>query len=83
MNWYTWDSIGSFNTWHEAIKTQLGLPKTSVTADGTQVLDAVITNQYTNPFTVAKDDIRAMVEPDYADGLTPSESPYIDERQAL
>ena len=25
-NWYEWDSLESFNTWHEAIKVKLGIP---------------------------------------------------------
>lgn len=79
-NWYKWDSIESFNTWHEGIKAELGLPKSSVTEDGLAVPDGVITDQYTNAFIVAEDDIRAMVENEYSEGLKASENPIIDER---
>lgn len=75
-NWYKWESIESFNTWHEAIKIQLGLPKPSITEDGSEVIGGVITDEYTNPITVAQNDIRAVVETDYAEGLILSEDPY-------
>ena len=75
-NWYKWDSIESFNTWHEAIKIELGLPKPSITQDGSEVIDGVITDKYTNAITVAVNDIRAVVGTDHGDGLTPSEDPY-------
>ena len=79
-NWYKWDSIESFNTWHDTIKAELGLPKPSFTEDGLEVPNGIITDQYTNAFIVAEDDIRAMVEDDYSEGLTASENPIIDER---
>jgi hypothetical protein len=75
-NWYKWESIESFELWHVAIKNELGLPKQSVTFEGLEVANGVITNQYTNAIIVAENDIRAAVELNYADGLTPSEDPY-------
>jgi hypothetical protein len=75
-NWYKWTSLELFNAWHEAIKTELGLPKQSVTIDGSEVIGGVVTDKYTNAIVVADDDIRAVVEALYADALTPSQDPY-------
>lgn len=75
-NWYKWDSIESFNTWHEVVKTELGLPQPSVAADGTEVVGGIITNNYTIPVIVAEDDIRAIVEDVNAQELMLSVSPY-------
>jgi len=74
-NWYKWESIESFNTWHTAIKIKLGLPKSSITEDGLEVIGGVITDKYTNPITVAENDIRAVVDADHAEGLILSEDP--------
>jgi hypothetical protein len=75
-NWYKWESIESFELWHVAIKNELGLPKQSVTIDGSEVIGGIVTDKYTNAIVVADNDIRAVVELNYADGLTPSEDPY-------
>jgi len=78
-SWYIWTSITSFNTWHKQIKIQLGIPKPSVDEFGEVVPDGVINDEYTKPVIVAKNDVRALVQEQYSEGLTPSESPYIRE----
>ena len=74
-NWYKWTSLELFNTWHEAIKTELGLPKQSVNIDGSEVIGGVVTDKYTNAIVVAENDVRAVVELNYADGLILSVDP--------
>ena len=82
-NWYKWDSIESFNTWHEVVKIELGLPQPSVKADGTEVVGGIITNNYTIPVIVAKNDVRAIVEDDNAQELTLSVSPSLTYKTEL
>jgi hypothetical protein len=77
MAWVKWDSIEAFNAWHDAIKTELGLPKPSVNDAGNIVDEAIISTDYILPIIVADDDIRAYVEDVYAEDLTPSENPIV------
>lgn len=77
MAWVKWDSIEAFNAWHDAIKTELGLPKPSVDDAGNVVDDAIVNTDYVLPVIVAEDDIRANVENAYAEELTPSENPIV------
>lgn len=79
MTWVTFDSIESFNAWHEQIKTDLGLPLPALDANGNEVEGQVSTG-YTTPWIVSETDIRADIEEEYTDGLTLSENPYRDER---
>jgi hypothetical protein len=74
-NWYKWDSIESFNTWHSAKKLELGLPKLSVDAEGNTVANSVETDAVTLPFEVDATDVRAMVEDNDSEGLIPSTNP--------
>lgn len=83
VNWYKFNSIEDFDNWHNAIIKELNLPKPSVNNNGAVVADAIITNSYTHPFIISDTDIRVYISPDYADGLSPSENPYPDERQTL
>jgi hypothetical protein len=76
-NWYKWDSIESFDSWNDALGIELGLPKPSVDANGVVVPDGVENTTYTKPTVVAIDDVRALVQSQYADGLVPSETPYV------
>ena len=76
MNWYKWDSVSSFNLWHDEIKTQLGLPKQSVDSSGEIVTEGITTDSYTLHFVISESDIRAMVELEHAEGLTESENPF-------
>lgn len=45
---YKWNSLASFNLWHEAIKAELGIPHGG-------------TLEYTDAFIVAENDVRAYV----------------------
>lgn len=76
-NWYKWDSIESFNTWNDGIGTELGLPKPSVDENGVVIPNGVENINYAQPTVVAENDIRALVQTEYADGLVPSETPYV------
>ena len=79
MTWVTFDSIESFNAWHEQLKSDLGLPLPALDADGNEVKGQIST-EYTTPWVVSETDIRADIEEEYTDGLTLSENPYKDER---
>lgn len=80
MTWVTFDSIESFNAWHDQIKADLGLPSQAIDSEGNLVEGAQASTDYTTPHIVTKFDIRADVESDYLNGLTLSETPYKDER---
>jgi hypothetical protein len=58
-NWYEWDSLEFFNTWHEAIKVKLGIPDEQ-------------TEAYTSAQEVEGRWI-AVVEESEAEGLTSTE----------
>jgi len=71
-NWYEWDSIESFNAWHDSLCEVLGYPLTSVNqATGEQEPQATKTIAYTDPIPV-NDKIIALVESEYAEKLTPT-----------
>jgi hypothetical protein len=76
MNWYKFDSLEEFDVWHLQVMTILGLPKPSSNSEGVIQKKSVITNAYTLAFIVSENDIRAMSEEIYAEGLTPSVSPF-------
>lgn len=82
MIWVKWDSLDSFNTWHDEIKAILGLPKPSINEDGEIVEDAVITDSYVSPIIVAEHDIRALIDDIYTDGLEASVSPIMSRYEA-
>ena len=68
--WYEWDSLESFNAWHDAICLSLGYPIYSINQlTGEIDLDAQATVAYTTPHEVDGKWI-ARVEAEYADGLT-------------
>jgi len=79
MTWVKFDSIDSFNAWHDQIKIDLGLPLPAIDAEGNQVMGQETTD-YTIPHIVSATDIRADIEHDLTDGLTLSENPYQDDR---
>lgn len=81
--WVKFDSIEDFNSWHLAIKEQLGLPKISVDSEGNEVAEAVVTTDYTIPVIVSETDVRALVEDELADGLEVSENPVKSEYETL
>jgi len=65
-NWYEWESLTDFSTWHDAKKLELGLPKLSIDSSG-KPIDPMI-EEYTNPVEVDGKTI-AMVEEDHANDL--------------
>jgi len=62
--WYKFNSQEHFNTWHEQIKTQLGIPL----PDG-------ITTSYTNLLVKDNGELYAFVEDKYAQGLEQTDKP--------
>lgn len=63
-DWYKWKSIEDFNTWHEYVKKELGIPhpNRSLSTGRVRASSAHWTLEYTEPTIVAEDDIRAIVE---------------------
>lgn len=76
MRWCKWSSLEDFNIWHNQIKEQLNLPKMSVDMAGQMVTDAIINSAYTQVHHIGKNDYRALVGEEYADGLELSENPF-------
>lgn len=80
-HWYKWNSLQSFNVWHNYVKDQLGIPHPNynLQTGELQVLDAYWTLEYTDPVIVADDDVRAIVEEEgkaFKEGLgEPCDSP--------
>jgi myosin-crossreactive antigen len=71
--WYEWNTQADFDTWHNALCLQLGYPLTGVNqATGLPDEEAAKTSSYTSSKLVG-DKIIAMVEIEYADGLTPTD----------
>ena len=77
MIWVKWDSIENFNTWHNAIKVELGLPKLSVDAQGIVIPDSLINENYIVPVIVADNDIRANIDEQYATDLLATDNPVV------
>jgi hypothetical protein len=68
--WYEWNNKVDFDLWHDVICDQLGLPIVGTNqATGELDADAQQTVTYTKAFNVSGKWI-AMVEDEYADGLT-------------
>jgi hypothetical protein len=74
MTWVTFDSIQSFNAWHNQVKTDLGLPLPALDASGNQV-EGQMSSEYTTAWIVSETDIRADIEDKYLFELTLSENP--------
>jgi len=78
---YSWPSLGSFNSWHSNAMQALAIPYPGRNAATGEIdPDAQWTTAYTEAIVVADDDVRAYVEQSVAelvpDGLgTPSEPP--------
>jgi hypothetical protein len=79
MSWVTFNSLDSFNAWHEQVKTDLGLPLPALDGAGNEVAGQETTD-YTIPHIVSDTDIRADIEQKLTTGLTLSENPYKDDR---
>ena len=69
-NWYEWESLENFNSWHETIKVKLGLPRLSIDKRGNSC-DPMVEN-YTNCVEV-EDKFIGMVEDEHATDLTATE----------
>jgi hypothetical protein len=82
MTWVKWDSIEAFDTWHTGIKAELGLPKESVDADGNIIEGSLVSTDYVLPIIVADNDIRALIDYDYATDLEPSTNPIVSHYEA-
>lgn len=82
MAWVQFNSVNDFNTWHDLIKKELGLPKVSVDAEGNEIEGSVIVTDYTKPIVVSPTDVRALIADELADGLTLSEPPIVSNYEA-
>jgi hypothetical protein len=74
--WVTWDSLASFELWHNNLKEILGYPIPSIDA-ATGEVGPPFTTDYVNPVVVTDSDVRAFVEAEYAVGLTECDAPPI------
>jgi len=77
--WYSFDSIESFQTWHEALKIQLGYPLPSIDQEG-KIMGEPYSTEYTSVIKIADNDYRAVVEDQYAEGLTLSDRPIFQDK---
>jgi hypothetical protein len=77
--WYAFDSIESFNTWHDNLKSELGYPLPSIDSEG-NIIGEPFSTDYTSVIKVADNDFRAVVEDEYAEGLTLSEQPIFEDK---
>ena len=78
--WYTWLSLELFTTWDTALKATLGYPFLTVDEYGNPC--EPMNTEYTTPVIVAENDVRAWVAAEYSTGLTPSEPPPPEPRNA-
>jgi hypothetical protein len=70
MEWYEWDSLESFEQWHNEIKSELGLPAPSENQSSGEIDEnAQWTINYTEVVQVENKWI-ARVENRHSDGLT-------------
>lgn len=73
MMWYSWNSLASFEEWHQAAKTFLGIPYPGRNSATGQIDEsAQWTTAYTEPTVLAENDVRAFVE-DYVSLAIPNE----------
>lgn len=71
-NWYEWETIESFNLWHDAICAKLGYPLDSYNqATGELDPDAMKTIDYTSTWEISGRFI-AQVEEEHSAGLIPT-----------
>jgi hypothetical protein len=82
MIWVKWNSLEEFNTWHEALKKELGLPKLSVDAEGNPIDNSLFINDYVLPIVMAENDIRACIAAQYATGVEISTDPIVSNYEA-
>lgn len=77
MIWVKFESLEAFNSWHDEIKTLLGLPKISTDAEGNPAPEATITTDYVLPIVVSDDDVRALIDEEYVGDLETSHTPFV------
>ncbi len=77
--WYTFDSLESFDSWHDQLKIALGYPLPSIDSQG-NVIGEPFSTDYTSVIKVTDNDFRAVVEDEYAKGLTLSEQPIFTDK---
>jgi len=65
-NWYSWNSLEEFESWHELVKESLGLPKLSIDKNGKE-REPLIT-EYTKA-TKVKTKFIAMVSDEFSESL--------------
>jgi hypothetical protein len=82
MLWVKWDSLENFNNWHDIIKNALSLPKPSVDENGHVIEGSVIVTDYVQPTIVSENDVRALIDDIYSDGLEVSSDPYVSKYEA-
>jgi hypothetical protein len=72
-NWYEWESIEDFNTWHENLKQSLNYPLPAYNqATGEELDSSQWTTEYTFAYQVEQKTI-ARVEQDKSEGLVLSD----------
>jgi hypothetical protein len=83
MNWYTFISKETFDTWHETLKAKLGYPLPSFDQEG-QFVGEPYTTEYTSIVKYAEGDWRTIVDEEYAEDLVLSTEPvFADEREII
>lgn len=80
VRYYTFESKAAFDSWHDNVKTLLGYPLPSLDIDG-NIIGEPFTTEYTNVYRVGDNDWRAIIDEQYADGLTPSTAPIIEDER--
>ena len=82
MIWVKWNSIDEFNIWHNAIKSELGLPKLSVDANGAEIEGSLVITDYVIPLIITDNDIRCCIDEKYQEGLEVSSNPIANNYEA-
>lgn len=71
-NWYEWETLDSFNVWHDNLKEQLGYPLIGYNqATGEPQPESAWVTEYTKAYPV-EDKWIAVVETEYAKDLIPT-----------
>ena len=70
--WYGFDSLESFENWHELKKQELGYPLQIVNHLG-QPIEGKFRDWIVKPVILAENDVRILILPELAEGLTESE----------
>lgn len=68
-NWYEWNSLEEFNTWHQLIKNQLGYPLASYNQATGELTNEEAVKDYTSAMLI-DDKWIAFVETKHSEGLS-------------